>query len=82
MTHAKFMDATKALEEARKAQEMARAIWLLARVAHPMALDITAAENYCEASNAVADAESRFDEAQMEAQAEYFNTEFGRQESA
>lgn len=82
MNHTRFMDATKALEDALKVQERARAVWLVSRVAHPAVLDVTVAEMYCEASNAVAMAQDRYDEAVIEAQSEYFRTEFGRRETA
>ena len=71
MTHAKLMDATRALEDALKDQEKARLVWLIERTAHPSVIDPMASELYCEASNAVADAQQRHFDAMSEAQAEY-----------
>ena len=75
MTHAKLMEATKALEDALKVQEKARLIWLIERTKHPMVIDPMAAELYCEASNRVADAQQRHFDAMSEAQAEYLRSD-------
>lgn len=79
MNHTDVMAATRALEEALRDQEKARTIWLIARVAHPAVLDVTATERYAEASNAVADAQDAYDHAVIESQAEYLRGTFGEQ---
>lgn len=82
MSHADLMVATKTLEDAIKDQEKARLVWLVNRVAHPGIVDIDLAERYCEATNAVANAQGAYDEAVMNAQAEYLRTELGDREAA
>lgn len=79
MSHADVMTATRLLEEALRDQEKARTVWLIARVAHPSVLDVTATERYAEASNAVADAQDAYDHAVMEAQADYLRGGLGVQ---
>jgi hypothetical protein len=70
MSHANLMAATKRLEEAIDDQEKARLVWLVNRVAHPGVVDIDLAEAYCDAANAVANAQSDWDAACIDAQAD------------
>ena len=71
MTHAKLMDATKALEDALKAQEKARLIWLIDDLAHSGFHNPELSEDYNRASQAVWVAQRVYDEAIAEAQAEF-----------
>lgn len=67
--------ATDELERANRDAETKRLAWLVARVAHPAVLDVDAALEYAEAANLAAEAQKCFDEAQVEALAEWAERE-------
>jgi hypothetical protein len=64
-------DAMAELEQANKEQERCRLEWLIARAAHPSAIDPFAAEAYCLASHAAAVAGEKYVDAMTAAQSEY-----------
>ena len=66
--------ATDELERANRDAEQKRLAWLVARVAHPAVLNVDAAEEYAEAANLAAECLKKWEEATIEAQAEYFAT--------
>lgn len=67
--------ATDELERANRDAENKRLVWLVARVAHPSVLNVDAAIEYAEAANVAAERLREWEEATIEAQAEYFQQE-------
>jgi hypothetical protein len=78
----RLRDAMTALEEANRDAERWRLAWCVARVAHPDVLDLDVAVGYCEAANAAAEAANRYEEAVMDAQQEFFDTDMGHSKQA
>jgi hypothetical protein len=70
--------AMRELEDANREQERCRLEWLIARAAHPSAIDPFAAEAYCIAANEAAESQTRYVDARTEAQSEYLHGEMER----
>lgn len=81
MSHRDVMKLAKELEEAQAAQQKRRLAWKIARVAHPFVLDLTAMEAYCDATDAVFEAQARYDEAVIDAQLEWYRSELAGEAS-
>lgn len=75
MNETRLRAAMRELEDADREQERCHLEWLIARAAHPSAIDPFAAEAYCLASHAAAEAGKRYLEAMTEAQASYLRSD-------